>query len=258
MPRAARAIVPGGTYHVLTRGNNGQAVFHHDADCQRYLKLLLTYTREHRLKVYHFALMPNHVHLVLEVADSPALSKAMHGLNLSYSLYYRKRYKYLGHLWQGRFKNLFIDRESYLLECGRYVELNPVRANLARDPREYAWSSYRTYAEGLENPLIVANPLYEQLGASTERRQQAYRQFIRDGMAQDQARRAQEARIHQPLIRLVAPTRKVWRIPCLRGTRSMSNWGLPANGVKKSIGSSSKTGWRKTKRVAPRPRSASR
>ena len=205
MPRAGRIVIDGGAYHVLTRGNNGQAVFHHDADCQRYLKLLSAYTREYRLKVYHFALMPNHVHLVLEVEEAAALSRAMHGLNLSYSLYYRKRYKYLGHLWQGRFKSLFIDRESYLLESGRYVELNPVRANLARDPREYAWSSYRTYAEGLENPLIAANPLYEQFGASAERRQQAYRQFIRDGMAQDQARRAQ-AQIPQPLIRLAAPT----------------------------------------------------
>ena len=157
--------------------------------------------------MYHFALMPNHVHLVLQVVDGPALSKAMQGLNLSYSLYYRKRYKYLGHLWQGRFKSLVIDRESYLLECGRYVELNPVRAHLARDPREYAWSSYRTYAEGLEHPLIAiaANPLYEQLGASAERRQQAYRQFIRYGMAQDQARRAQ-AQIPTPLFRLAAPT----------------------------------------------------
>ena len=207
MPRAGRVIIDGGTYHILTRGNNGQAVFHHDADCQRYLKFLSAYTREYQLKVYHYALMPNHIHLVLEVADGPSLSKAMHGLNLSYSLYYRKRYKYLGHLWQGRFKNLFIDRENYLLECGRYVELNPVRANLARDPREYAWSSYRIYAEGLEDPLIAitANPLYEQLGISTEQRQAAYRQFIRDGMAQDQARRAQ-AQISQPLIRLTAPT----------------------------------------------------
>lgn len=205
MPRAGRVIIDGGTYHVLTRGNNGQAVFHDDVDYKRYLKLLSSYAREYQLKMYHFALMPNHVHLVLQVTDGLALSKAMHGLNLSYSLYYRKRYKYLGHLWQGRFKNLFIDRESYLLECGRYVELNPVRANLARDPGEYAWSSYRTYAEGLENPLIAANPLYEQLGVSTELRQQAYRQFIRDGMARDQARRAQ-AQIPQPLIRLVAPT----------------------------------------------------
>lgn len=204
MPRTARLVVDGGTYHVLTHGNNGQAVFHHDADYQRYLTLLSTYAREHRLKVYHFALMPNHVHLVLEVADGLALSKAMHGLNLSYALYYRRRYKYLGHLWQGRFKSLLINRDSYLLECGRYVELNPVRANLSRDPREYAWSSYRTYAEGLENPLIAANPLYEQLGVSPERRQQAYQQFIRDGMAKDQALRAQ-AQIRQPLIRLAAP-----------------------------------------------------
>ena len=185
MPRSARMLIDGGTYHVLTRGNNGQTVFHQDADYQRYLQLLSECAKAHQLKLYHFALMPNHVHLVLEAAQGGGLSHAMHGLNLTYALFYQRHYQYRGHLWQDRFKSLLIDRDSYLLECGRYVELNPVRGGLTKDPRDYAWSSYRVYAEGVDNPLIAPNPLYETLGATVQKRQHEYREFIQRGIAQE-------------------------------------------------------------------------
>lgn len=205
MPRTGRVVIDGGTYHVLTRGNNGQAVFHHDADHQRYLQLLSTYAKEHELKIFHFALMPNHVHLVLEVARGEALSKAMLGLNLSYALHFSRRYRYTGHVWQGRFKSLAIDRESYLLECGRYVELNPVRAGLVQDPARYPWSSYRVYAEGASIPFLTLNPLYESLGVSVNNRQHHYRQFIRDGMARQPVERVQ---LRQPIIVMSPPKPK--------------------------------------------------
>ena len=182
MPRSARVVMDGGTYHVLTRGNNGQQVFHQEADYQRYLQLLAAYARRHAIKIYHFALMPNHVHLVVEVPIAAELSKAMSGLNVAYAWVYRKRHRHSGHLWQGRFKSLLIDRDSYLLECGRYVELNAVRAGLTKNPAAYAWSSYRVYAEGQDNPLISLNPLYEALGATARDRQERYRQFIHDGI----------------------------------------------------------------------------
>ncbi|MDP3703704.1 MAG: transposase [Candidatus Omnitrophota bacterium] len=182
MPRTARIVIDGGTYHVLTRGNNGQPVFHGDPDFQRYLQVLSTYAREHQLKVYHFVLMPNQVHLVFEVARGESLSKAMLGLNLTYALYYRKRHRYSGHLWQGRFKSLLIDPERHLLACGRYVELNPVRTGLVTDPTAYPWSSYRAYAEGVDTPLLAPHPRYEALGASGGERQRAYRQWIQEGL----------------------------------------------------------------------------
>ena len=182
MPRGPRRLIDGGTYHVLTRGNNGQTLFHHEADHHRYLQLLLAYLRAHHLKLYHFVLMPDHVHLVLETPRGPTLSKTMSGLNLSYSHYYRKRYRFSGHLWQGRFNSLLLDRERSLLECGRRVELNPVRAGLVQDPRTYPWSSYRVYAEGVANAMITPNPLYELLGTTARQRQDTYRQFIQEGM----------------------------------------------------------------------------
>ncbi len=182
MPRTARKLIDGGTYHVLTRGNNDQPVFHHDTDFTRYLYLLAEYTQQHDLKLFHYALMPNHVHLVMQISRGEALSKAMLGLNLTYSLFYRKRHRYHGHLWQGRFKSLSIERDDYLLACGRYVELNPVRAGLAQDPGAYPWSSYRTYAIGAENPLVTLSPIYESLGVTASERQYHYRRLTLDDM----------------------------------------------------------------------------
>jgi len=197
MPRIARTLIDGGTYHVLTRGNNAQPVFHDAADFQRYLQLLSSYSLEHGLKIYHFVLMPNHVHLVMEVPRAAMLSTAMSGLNLRYALYYRKRYGYRGHLWQDRFKSLVIDQDSYLLECGRYVELNPVRAGLVREPREYRWSSYRFYTEGASHPFLSPHPLYETLGASTGDRQRRYIQFVQDRLSHWRAQHRQSFGQHR-------------------------------------------------------------
>jgi putative transposase len=128
--------------------------------------------------------MPNHVHLVLQVARGEDLSRAMLKLNLTYALYYHKRHRYSGHLWQGRFKSLPIDRDSYLLECGRYVELNPVRAGLCHEPSGFPWTSYRAYSAGAEDPVVRASghPLYQALGLTMLERQTRYVEFIRDGM----------------------------------------------------------------------------
>ena len=218
MPRSARVLIDGGTYHVLTRGNNGQPVFLHEADCERYLQLLASYANQHRLKVYHFVLMPNHVHLVLEVPVGPMLSRAMSGLNLSYSLYFRKRHRYSGHLWQGRFHSLLINRDTCLLTCGRDIELNPVRAGLVQEPGAYPWSSYQAYAQGIEMPCLAPHPLYEGLGATADERQERYRRFIREGLESQQSRAPQIRQIsadhsrlaHQDLWRrfaISAPTR---------------------------------------------------
>ncbi len=181
MPRSARVLVDGGIYHVMSRGNNRQPVFHAEADYERYLQLLASYALRHNLKVYHFALLPAQVHVVLEVPLSEALSRAMRGLNLAYALFYRRRYQYTGHLWEGRYRSLLIGRER-LLAWGRVVELDPVRAGLASGPQAYAWSSYRRYAEGAEHPLLAPHPVYHTLGVTTEDRQEAYRRFMRDGL----------------------------------------------------------------------------
>jgi len=185
MPRAARMVVDGGIYHVLTRGNNEQAIFHEAMDYERYLQLLMTHAARHHVGIHHFMLMPNHVHLVLRVAAADGLKKLMQRVNLTYALYYQRRYCYRGHVWQGRFKSFPLNREHDVLECGRYIELHPVRDGLAQDPGGYAWSSYRIYTGSQENPLIAANPFYKTFGRSVHERQARYRQFIHSGIGAD-------------------------------------------------------------------------
>ena len=104
----------------------------------------------------------------------------MQAVSLSYSAYYRKRYKYAGYLWQGRFKSVHIDNDSYLLECARYIERNPLRTKrrMVEDLSEYRWSSYNFYANGQTDDIITVNPLYNGLGQTAQARRVKYKEYI--------------------------------------------------------------------------------
>ena len=104
MPRSARLIPDAGVFHIITRGNNREDVFHEDDDFPKYLDLLAAIQKEHPFKLYHYCLMTNHVHLLLETQSGHPLSRIMKKINLSYALYYKKKYRHIGHFWQDRFK----------------------------------------------------------------------------------------------------------------------------------------------------------
>jgi len=142
MPRAARITVENGCYHIITRGNQKQSVFLDSQDYEKYLKILTKYKKRYKFKLYCFCLMPNHVHLILEVRNPAALKKALHGLSLSYTLYFNSKYQKVGHLWQDRFKSKIIEKDAYLLECINYIETNPLRASLVYRITDYPWNSY--------------------------------------------------------------------------------------------------------------------
>jgi putative transposase len=185
MPRIARIAPKGHVYHVLTRGNNRQYVFNEYHDYERYLDLLWRYKREHDFRLYHYVLMGNHVHLVLEMTEQGgSLADIMKGLNLSYAQYYKSRYSHVGHFWQDRYKSIIISKDKYLLACGSYVELNPVRAKIVEDPKEYRWSSYNVYAYGQKNPVVEEHPIYLQLSENEAERRKKYREFV-TGMITD-------------------------------------------------------------------------
>ncbi|MDP2938464.1 MAG: transposase [Candidatus Omnitrophota bacterium] len=178
MPRISRLLPETGVFHILTRGNNRQKTFEDQKDYKYYLYLLKFYKEEHRFRLYHYCLMPNHVHLILETTPETNLSKLMKQINLAYMYHFRKRYHYWGHFWQGRFKSLLIDKDEYLITCGRYVESNPVRAKMVQNPGDYPWSSYRVYAQGAVDGLVDIDPLYEDLSKSPKERQKIYRDSI--------------------------------------------------------------------------------
>ncbi len=168
-------------YHVLARGHKGRILFHDAFDCQRYLRLLLAVKPLHSLRIYHFTLLPNHVHLLVD-AHEYALAEAMATVNLGYSAYHQTRYGSKGRLWQGRSTTLLMSPTSDLLTSGRDLELNPIRAGLSSAPHAYPWTSYHVYAEGAINPLIDLNPDYVALAGTPQARRARYQQYL-DGPA---------------------------------------------------------------------------
>lgn len=181
MPRQPRIIPPeGGLLHVISRGNNRRKLFLRDIDFKFYYTLLKKLKYEESIKIYHYCLMPNHVHLLVGVGEESDLSMFMKRLNLKYFYYYRKKHKYIGHLWQDRFKSKLIQEEQYLIQCGKYIELNPVKANLVKFPEDYLYSSYRYYGFGIKDKIIDEDPLYINFGSNITTRQLSYRRMVVD------------------------------------------------------------------------------
>ena len=184
MARKPRIHFPGAFYHVISRGNHRQAIFHDDADRKRYLSLLEEIPKRYGCKLYAYILMGNHIHLLIEVGGIP-LSKIMQSLQFRYTQYYNRRYKKSGHLFQGRYKAILCDRESYLLELVRYIHLNAVRAGLARKVDQYPWSSHWVYLRGdMENRTVSVGLVLKQFGSKRKEAIQRYREFIRDGLGE--------------------------------------------------------------------------
>ena len=151
MPRQARLLLDNGCYHVITRSNQRQTIFKEQDDFNIYLELRYRYKKRYNSKIYGFCLMNNHVHLVME---SDKLSKAMHGINLSYAQYFKYKYRTTGHFWQDRYKSFVIQRDRYIINCITYIEYNPVRAEIVSRPEEYPWSSYTARILGKNNKLL--------------------------------------------------------------------------------------------------------
>lgn len=141
---------------------------------------MLELKQENNITVFHYCLMDNHPHLIVWLNDKSRLSKFMKQLSLSYYTYYKKSYGYSGHLWQGRFKSNIIDTDSYLLHCGKYIELNPVRARMVSLPQDYLFSSYNFYAYGKPDSFLTPNPAYLALSDSPEARRKQYIDFVVD------------------------------------------------------------------------------
>lgn len=164
MPRSARSIPEEGVFHVITRGNNRMDVFHGAEDYGKYLEILQAVRSQHPFSLYHYCLMTNHVHLILETKKGYPLSQIMKMINLTYALYHKRRYRHTGHFWQDRFKSLLIEKDISLLACGAYVELNPVKAGIVKDAGAYPYSSYSFYASGKVHNFMSPNPLYQEFG----------------------------------------------------------------------------------------------
>ncbi len=181
MARPLRIEYEGAVYHVTSRGNAGTEIFLDDADRVRFLEVLGTVVERFGWICHAYCLMTNHYHLLIETPQ-PNLSRGMQHLNGVYTQWFNRRHSSAGHLVQGRFKSIVVEKESYLLELARYIVLNPVRAGLVRRARDWRWSSYRATAGQAPPPIfLTVGWLLSQFADDPETSVRAYRQFVKRG-----------------------------------------------------------------------------
>ena len=178
MPRKPRLYSPTGVYHWINRGVNQKHLFHFKNDYQYFLGLLKEHKADRGVEIYHYCLMPNHIHLLLKCHDRDALSCFSQMVQRRYAYYYCKTHKWRGQVFQRMYKSLPVEDDNYLLECGRYVERNPVRANLVTRPDEYPYSSYLFYVSGQESNFLTASPSYLELAEEKSQRRSMYRDYV--------------------------------------------------------------------------------
>jgi len=178
MPRRGRLIPQDGAMHIMCRGNNKQNIYNQDNDKLYYYSLLLNLKEENKIDINHYCLMNNHNHLIVWLNSQSTLSKFMKQVDLSYFHYYKKSYGYCGHFWQDRFKSSIIDKDTYLVQCGKYIELNPVRTGIVKLPEEYPFSSYRYYSKGLYDSIMTQSPAYMEISDIEEIRRKRYTEFV--------------------------------------------------------------------------------
>lgn len=182
MTRPLRLEYPGALYHVTSRGNAQEDIYLDDSDRRIFLRLLGTSVTQHRWLLHAFCLMGNHYHLLLETPQ-PNLSRGMRQLNGVYSQCFNRRHERVGHVFQGRFTAILVERETYLLELARYVPLNPVRAGFVSSAERWPWSSYRA-AAGLEPvpPWLNTTGVLGRFGSEPARASMRFQEFVQDGM----------------------------------------------------------------------------
>jgi len=154
MPRGARLFLHNVCYHIINRGNQKERIFLDNTDFEKYLQILKHYKRQYSFKLFGYCLMPNHIHIILEAETPNNISRFMQVLTQTYTAWFNRKYHKAGHLWQGRFKSMIIQKDEYFLECICYVEANPVRAGIVSSPKDYTWSSYRDRVLGNKNKLL--------------------------------------------------------------------------------------------------------
>ena len=182
MARPIRIEFPGAIYHVTSRGNAQASIFLDDIDRNAFLSILGLTMRRFNVICHAYCLMTNHFHLLLETPDAN-LSKAMRQFNSVYTQAFNRRHDRVGHVLQGRFKSIVVDRDAYLLELCRYIVLNPVRAGMVKEPGKYLWSSYRATAGLQKKPdFLAVDWILEQFGIDRVQARKEYRLFVTAGL----------------------------------------------------------------------------
>ncbi|RJQ52385.1 MAG: transposase [Nitrospiraceae bacterium] len=185
MARPLRIEYEGAVYHVTARGNERKAIFKEDPDRSLFLDILYKANKRYNILCHAYCLMDNHYHLIMETPEGN-LSKGMRQLNGVYTLMFNKEHRRVGHIFQGRYKAILIQKESHLLEVCRYVVLNPVRARAVEKPEEWKWSSYQaTSGKSKPHECLSRDWILGQFAESRMAAQKRYEDFVMAGIGEN-------------------------------------------------------------------------
>lgn len=185
MARSLRIEYPGAFYHVIQRGIERRSIFTSDIDREKFFSYLNASFLAYKSVIHTYVLMNNHYHLILETPQAN-LSKVMHYINTSYAAYYNTKHKRAGHLYQGRFKAILVDKDEYLHHLSCYIHLNPVRAGIVKFPEEYRYSSYNYFISNNKPPPWF-NPclILSMFDNKTVKAKRLYKQFVTDNAGKE-------------------------------------------------------------------------
>ncbi len=183
MGRPLRVEFPGAVYHITSRGNERKSIFRDDTDRLNFVRILEDYNDRYGILIHSYVLMDNHYHVILETPKGNLL-KVMHGINSGYTGYFNRNYHRSGHLFQGRYKAILVEKDVYLVELSRYVHLNPVRAKMVNKPEEYVWSSYRSYIGKVKkNKWIEYSWILSKFGKYMKKAMGKYKEYTEEGLS---------------------------------------------------------------------------
>jgi len=185
MARPLRIEIEGAFYHVTARGNERRPIFLIERDFTRFLDRLERIYERYGVLIHAYVLMSNHYHLLLETPRGN-LTAALHDLNTAYTNYFNRRHDRVGHLFQGRYRSILVDKDNYLLELSRYIHLNPVRAGMVRRPEVYRWSSYGSYLSSRSSPeWLQREDVLGQMDKNLAKGRRKYRRFVEEGLGRE-------------------------------------------------------------------------
>ncbi|MBU2568173.1 MAG: transposase [Elusimicrobia bacterium] len=180
MARPLRLEFAGAVYHVTARGNERRQIFREKSDYRKLFEILCQVKERYQLIFYAYVFMPNHYHLLVETRGAN-LTRAMHFIQTLYTIYFNRKYARVGHLFQGRYRALIVDRENYLLELTRYIHLNPLRAGLVHKVENYRMSSSRDYLGMRAGEVVNTDWILSRFSAEKQKAQRMYKQFCMEG-----------------------------------------------------------------------------
>lgn len=182
MARPLRIEYEGALYHITARGNERNTIYREEGDFKKFLDILSELPQRYGIVIHGYVLMGNHYHLLIETPKGN-ITRVMHYLNATYTGYFNRKYKRVGHLFQGRYKGFLIEKERYLLSVSRYIHLNPIRAKILKSPEEYRWSSFPAYIGNSERKdWLTCDWTLKQFSEDKVKARRLYKAFVDEGL----------------------------------------------------------------------------